>query len=177
MFPERFLKAQSFAGKHVTLVISDLYLDDLPKGDKDDEPDSAKQETEEHTLLCFRKTKKELRLNKTNGYALREMFGDDPTAWIGHAVTLYPTKAWFGREQVDAVRVWGSPELKEDLVFTLRLPRRKPQRVTLHAVRKGQQQAPEQDPPEEPQGDPYPERDQPMPGDPYQGQEEPGANG
>jgi hypothetical protein len=153
LFPKRFLNAESFLGKQVTLTISDLYLDDLPKGDRDDEQPGAKQETEEHAILCFKQTKREMKLNYTNGCAFRELFGDDPTKWIGHRVTLFPTKARFGREQVDAIRVWGSPELDADRVFELRLPRRKPQKITLHAV-KGQHQAQEQETKHDPEPEP-----------------------
>lgn len=149
-FPGRFIRAETLQGRPRTLTITDLYLEELPEDDKDKAP-------EDHLIAAFKETKRELRLCKTNGLALAAMFGTDPPKWIGHRVTFFPTKAMFGREQVDAIRVYGSPELEHDTSFDLKLPRRKPQKVQLKAVRKQQKTAeqrpeptlePEQQPPE-----------------------------
>jgi len=147
LYHKRFLNAESFQGKKVTLTITDLYVDELPD-------DSGKME--DHGLLNFKETKREMKINYTNGTCMRLMFGiDDPTKLIGHRVTFYPTSVPFGKEMKLGIRVWGSPELEHDMVVEVPMPRRKrPERHTMHAVRKGQQQAQETETKHEPEPEP-----------------------
>ena len=97
MFPSRFLKAAEFGGRDVTLTIVSVAMDDLQmrSGQKQRKP-----------LVTFRETEKQLVLNKTNAVAIAEVLGSKATKdWAGKRVTLYPTRANFGGEQVDAIRV------------------------------------------------------------------------
>ena len=145
LYPKRFLNAESFAGKKVTLTITDLYVEELPN-------DTGK--VEEHGILVFKETKREMKVNYTNGTCMRMMLGigDDPTKLIGHRVTFYPENVPFGKEMKLGIRVWGSPELERDMVVEVPMPRRKrPERHTMHAVRKGQPESQSQPEPEQEQ--------------------------
>jgi hypothetical protein len=56
-------------------------------------------------ILHFNKTDKRFILNKTNGKIIAALYGTDADKWVGKPITLYATKASFGGEQVDAIRV------------------------------------------------------------------------
>jgi len=67
---------------------------------------------------------------KTNGLCLKAMFGDRLQNWVGKRVTLFPGE-WNGEP---CIRVWGSPDIPADISVDIRLPRRKPFRMTMHRV-------------------------------------------
>lgn len=122
LFPGRFVKADLLNGREVTVTVASVNVDDLP---------TEKGTVEKRGIVRFRETERALVLNRTNAECLKAMFGPELAAWEGKRVTLYPTKARLGPETVDAIRVRGSPDLAADLTFELRLPRKKPTRVTL----------------------------------------------
>lgn len=118
LFPGRFLKASIFAGREVTLTISNVRVEDLP---------SETGGTKVKGILSFEGKKLELVLNRTNGEAIRAMFGRDTGEWIGKRVTFFPSE--FNGEP--CIRVRGSPDIDKDMTFELKLPRKRPQRTTL----------------------------------------------
>lgn len=118
LFPGRFMKAGDFQGKDVTMTIDSIELEDLPQ-------DKGADRT--RGIIGFQKTKKKLVLNRTNGECIKAMFGRDTGEWIGKRVTLWP--APFDGDI--AIRVKGSPELKEPLEFELKLPRKRPIQMRL----------------------------------------------
>lgn len=123
----RFLSADLLAGRRCTLTITAAVVTKI---------ESDEEGTVEPGLLVrFKETDKEWRMNSTNGQCMTALFGDDPQASVGHRVTLYPAKTRFGKLDVDGIRVWGSPELESDRVVEISLPQRRPQKMTLHAVR------------------------------------------
>ena len=123
----RFLSADLLAGKRVTLTIAAAVVTKI---------ESDEEGTVEPGLIVrFRETDKEWRMNSTNGQCLEALFGSDPQSSVGHRVTLYPARTRFGKLDVDGIRVWGSPELESDRVVEISLPQRRPQKMTLHAVR------------------------------------------
>ena len=123
----RFLSADLLAGKRVTLTIAAAVVTKI---------ESDEEGTVEPGLLVrFRETDKEWRMNSTNGQCLEALFGSDPQASVGHRVTIYPARTRYGKLDVDGIRVWGSPELSTDRVVEIILPQRRPQKMTLHAVR------------------------------------------
>jgi hypothetical protein len=129
MHPGRFLTAGLLGGKQRTLTISAVIVTELER-----------EEGEEKTLetagiVRFRETQREWVLNITNSRCMIAMWGTDPQAAVGHRITLYPTSTKLGKLDVDAIRVWGSPELDKDVVIEVALPRKRPLKVTLHAVR------------------------------------------
>ena len=123
LYPGRFIKAGSLQGKQVTLKIADVHVEYL-------EGDAGKKWK---GVITFEKTEMQLVLNKTNGTCLKEMFGREVPKWIGRWVTLFPSE-WNGEP---CIRIWGSPELKEDRTIEVALPKRKPIKMVMHAVRRG----------------------------------------
>lgn len=135
LYPGRFLKAADLKGGKVTLRIRDVRTEMLA-----DEKGGEKLKA----ILHFDRTDKALVMCKTNGLCLKAMFGPSLAAWIGKRVTLYPApRVWKGE---DAIRVWGSPEIERDQVVDIILPRKRPTKMTMHAVRP--QRAPDATPAE-----------------------------
>lgn len=118
LYPGRFLKAAELAGKKVTLTIADVDTEIL-EGDKGKELKG---------FLSFEKTGKQVVLNKTNGICLRAMFGRKLSEWLGKRVIFF-AGTWNGE---DALRIWGSPDLKESIDVEVKLPRRKEFMMTMH---------------------------------------------
>lgn len=131
MYPGRFLEAADLAGKTITVKIESIKGDQL-------ETDKGKKRA---YFLNFVGKKKALLLNKTNALFLGAMFGDNPNAWEGKRIAIYPTKTSFGPDTVDCIRVFGSPDLAEDKVFSGKIGYKK---VTakLRLVKAGEQEAP-----------------------------------
>jgi len=122
LYPNRFLKAGELQGKKVTLVIADVDTEML-------ENDDGKKLK---GFLSFEKTPKQVVLNKTNGLCLRAMFGRKLSEWLGKQVIFFADK-WNGE---DAIRIWGSPDLKESIDVEIKLPRRKASMMTMHTEAK-----------------------------------------
>lgn len=119
LYPGRFIKAGELLGKKVTLTIKDVDTDNLIG---DDGKEKVKG------VISFEQTPKQLPLNKTNGLCLRAMFGRKLPEWIGRKIILFPDK-WNGE---DAIRLWGSPDIKEPIDVEVKLPRRKPFFMKMH---------------------------------------------
>jgi len=120
LYPGRFIKAVELLGKKVTLTIADVELEDL-------EGDDGKKTK---ALVRFKETPKMLVLCKTNGMCVRDMFGKEIANWIGKRITLFED-VWNGEP---ATRIWGSPDIAEDLEVTVALPRRRPFKKTMHKI-------------------------------------------
>jgi hypothetical protein len=75
-------------------------------------------------IVSFKGTEKKWALNTTNTKCLIQMFGHETDDWVGKRVTLYPEKEPKS-ESGEAVRVWGSPDISEDLRFTTKIGRTK----------------------------------------------------
>jgi hypothetical protein len=130
LYAGRFLKAGTLDGKKVTLTIRDYGLEEL-EGE-----DGVKRKA----VISFVETPMALIACKTNGVCIKEMFGSKLPDWVGKRVTLFPSQ-WNGE---DCIRVWGSPDIASDMQVEVKLPRRKPIRMTMHAV-PGGKTAPKQD--------------------------------
>lgn len=120
LYPGRFLKAGELGDKPVTLTISDINLEEL-------ESDDGKKIK---GVVSFEKTPKMIPLNKTNGICIRAMFGRKVQEWIGKRVTLFRS-VWNGE---DCIRVYGSPDIPEDIPVQVQLPRRKPIAMVMHRM-------------------------------------------
>lgn len=46
-----------------------------------------------------------LLLNKTNAKAIARLYGNNPSAWVGKLITLFPSQTSVGGEDVDCIRV------------------------------------------------------------------------
>lgn len=151
LFPGRFMKAGQFKGRDVTLTITAVDRENL----------GSEKEKDVRPILSFQRTEKMLVLNKTNGLCLLEMFGRATGEWVGKRVTLYPEKIDYEGHDL-AVRVRGSPDLPQDITFTLALAKKKPRKVTLR--RTAGKAAPTQSvvPPPPPAPEPVPSSDVPF---------------
>jgi len=142
LFVGRFLKAGQFGEKKVSLTISDVNVEKLAG-------DDGKEKTK--GIVSFKETGLGLVLNKTNATCIREMLGRELSKWVGHKITLFASE-WNGEP---CIRVWGSPELHADKRIEVRLPKRKPIMMTLHAVRPaGVKAAPKAQPARDPEPPP-----------------------
>lgn len=121
LYPGRFIKAAELLGKKVTVTISDVSLEGLIG---EDGAEKAK------AILSFRESEKKMVTCKTNGLCLREMFGRKVDAWVGKRVTLFED-TWNGEP---CIRIWGSPDIQEEMDVTVTLPRRRPFKKTMHKV-------------------------------------------
>ena len=120
MFPGRFMKADGFKGKKHQFTIKAIFGEDLLSS----EDEATKQEW----ITQFEETRLEWVMNKTNAYCLFRMFGGDPHSWVGKRIVLFGQPGvWFG-EKGEAIRVYGSPDIAEDLPITLRFLRKKKDR-------------------------------------------------
>lgn len=124
LYPGRFIKAGELLGKKVTLTITDVSLDRLIG-------DDGKKKVK--GLLSFKETEKQMALCKTNGICIKAMFTAQLANWNGKRITIFED-TWNGEP---ATRVWGSPDIAEDMVVEISLPRRRPFKKTMHRTVKG----------------------------------------
>jgi hypothetical protein len=129
LYPGRFLKASDFKGQKVTMTIADAWLEEL-------EGEDGK---ELKATVAFKERPKELVLNRTNGEAIKAMFGRKLADWNGKRVTLFPsvvTERGMLKGQ-PCIRVYGSPDIAHDLDIVIKRPRQDAKNVTLHKVTPG----------------------------------------
>ena len=129
LYPGRFLKADLLKGQKVTLTIKNLDVQGLV---------GETNKTENKVIVSFVERSLELVLPKTNGECFRRMFGNDPHAAAGKRVTLFPTTTKFGRDTVDCIRVWGSPDIPVSITITVPQGRKKALEMTMHKVMPGE---------------------------------------
>lgn len=96
LFPSKYLCHADLGGADLTLTIASIGKQDLVMkgGGKKTKP-----------VIAFRDHPKEFVLNVTNAESIAHMYGWKAEAWVGRRVTFFPTKAKFGKEMVDAIRV------------------------------------------------------------------------
>ena len=123
LYPGRFLKADMLKGKKVTLTIKNIDIEDLV-GDKN--------KAEPKVIVSFMERPLEYVMPKTNGFCMKRMFGNNPHDWLGKKVTWFGTTCKFGRDDVDCLRIWGSPDIPEDMPITVPQGRKKPLEMTMH---------------------------------------------
>lgn len=126
LYPGRFLKAADLKGKKVTLTITDVDLEELVG---DDNKPKAK------CIIAFAGTQRQLVTCKTNGICIKAMFGRHVPEWRGKRITIFED-TWNGEP---CIRIWGSPDIAEDIDVDIALPRRRPFRKTMHRVVKREQ--------------------------------------
>lgn len=129
LYPGRFIKASELGGKKLTLKIVRVSIDELV-GDK-----GAKIRGVVTFHRDDERAAKDIALNKTNGFCLRDMFGRKVQAWVGKRVTLYPTVIESGQfKGKDCIRIWGSPDIPADIEVTITMPRKRPFVMTMHRM-------------------------------------------
>ena len=129
MYPNRFLKADLLKGQKVTLTVKNIIGEELTG---DDEKAQLKW------ILQFVERPLELVIPKVNGECFRRMFGNDPHAGVGKRVTLFPSKTKAFGQVVDCIRIWGSPDIAEDMpISVLDGGSRKRKEMVMHKVLPG----------------------------------------
>lgn len=122
LYPGRFLKAGHLQGKQVTVTIQDVHLEEL-------ESDKG---VEQKAIITMKDKKLQLVLCKLNGLCLKAMFGPSISAWIGKRITLWPTDTIVPMKRGEAcIRVWGSPDILQDITIPIKLQRRKAFNISL----------------------------------------------
>jgi hypothetical protein len=122
LYPGRFLKAGLFKCYKPTLTIKNVRLEELVG--EDGQP-------KQKAILSFVERPMEHVMPKTNAICLKAMFGKDLTLWRGKRITLFAGQ-WNGEE---CIRVWGSPDITEEMVVKVELPRRKAFNMTMHVTK------------------------------------------
>lgn len=115
-------------GREVTVKIIKIELKKVP---------DRKGKLKDRWVVTFEGAEKPMLLIRTNAEAIVAMFGKDTDGWLRKSITfavetirMYDEDA---KEMKDtaAIRVVGSPELREPKTFTLRLPRKTDKEVML----------------------------------------------
>lgn len=135
LYPGRFIKAGELLGRKVTVTIVDVDLEELVS---DDGTPKAK------CIVSFKESEKKLVACKTNGMCIKEMFGKKLTAWVGKRIVLFPD-TWNGEP---CIRIWGSPDIPQDMRLTISLPRRRPFEKVMHCTAKANGTKPQVEPSE-----------------------------
>ena len=121
-FKGEYLTAVGFDGQTPTLTIDHVQLVDLEGEDG---------QARSKPVVYFREDSPGWVLCKTTAQALSAMFGAETDRWTGKRVTLHAIEVQVGAERKPGIRVKGSPDLTQPVTFELRMPRKKPQKVTL----------------------------------------------
>lgn len=144
LYPGRFIKAGDLKGRDVNLTITKVHVEEL---------EGSKKQSK--GVISFRETPKELVLNRTNGECIKALFGRKLADWIGKRITIYPAAIQSDLADL-AIRVRGSPDIANDVTFTLSLARKRPRPVTLKKTGTNGKAAPQSAP--EPEPEPEEER-------------------
>jgi hypothetical protein len=129
MFKGDNIQAAEFAGKVPTLTIKDVRLVRMEDEKKKTERDKG--------VVHFHETDRGWVLNRTNAESLAAMFGPETTVWHGKRVTLRAEMVKFGAEMTPGIRVVGSPDIPKPVHFELKLPRKRPQKMTMQITKPG----------------------------------------
>jgi hypothetical protein len=123
LYPGRFLKAGQLGERKPTVTIARVDVDRL----------ETEKGEEIKGVITFADMPYQVVLNKTNGLCLKAMFGRKIKDWVGKRITLY-AGTW---NKEPAVRIWGSPEISQEIAVPIKLPKRAEFRHVLHPVSRG----------------------------------------
>lgn len=146
LYPGRFIKGAMFKGKAVTLTITDIAREEFPVM----QPKPGQPATEFKVVLAFKERDKQILANKTNCTALMLMFGRNTKDWRGKRVTFFGLKGTWFKKKHEAIRVYGSPDIAEDIEVSVRIGQ-SDEDFHLRKVVPGKKMAPLPPPPPEPE--------------------------
>lgn len=118
LYPGRFLKAGLIPNGKATYTITSVAKEQI----------EGERGLEDKVVVTFSETALQLVLPKVNAVAIRAMFGSDVQQWIGKRVTLYATTdimPFPKRRNEPCIRVFGSPDIREQLVCEWQPPKRR----------------------------------------------------
>lgn len=137
LYPGRFLTAADLGSNRPTVTIERVWIEVL-EGEKG---------PQEKVIIAFVGKKKAYVLPKINAIGIAKMFGNDIKAWRGKRIVLYATADLMALRREPCVRIWGSPDIANDVQVAWKPARRNEVRWTLHATGKAPQTAePEPEP-------------------------------
>jgi hypothetical protein len=97
------------------------------------------KEKEMHTVMSFQEIGCELTLAKINILPIVKMLGNDVRAWTGKRITFYTTNQVMPhpmRKDEPCIRVYGSPDIREEMVCEWTPPKRRKLVQKLHPTGK-----------------------------------------
>ena len=118
LYPGRFLKAGNIPNGKANYTIKAVVRDQV-EGEKG---------MEDKVVMSFEETAMQLVLPKVNAVAIRAMFGGDVQQWIAKRVTLFTTTEimpYPARRNEPCIRVFGSPDIMEEVVCEWTPPKRR----------------------------------------------------
>lgn len=124
-----YITAAELVGKEPTLTIERVTLEQVESMKINDDAGTGKMK--DRVIVYFKGAKRGWLLNRTNAECIKELWGRETDAWVGHRLTLYTTSVRVGPKVEPGIRIKGSPELDKPHQFDLRLPRKKPTPMTL----------------------------------------------
>lgn len=127
-FKGDYIAAVEFNGKTPLITIDHVKVIEL-------EGEDGKKKA--RPVVYFREAPRGWVLCKTTAQALAAMFGVETDHWTGKRVHLRAEEVQVGKERKPGIRIAGSPDLEAPVTFELRLPRKKPKRITLAKTEAG----------------------------------------
>jgi hypothetical protein len=118
LYPSRFLKAGNLPNGKANYTIKAVAREQL----------EVENGIEEKVVMTFEETAMQLVLAKVNAVCIRAMFGSDVQQWIGKRVTFYATTEIMPfprRRNEPCIRVFGSPDIQEEVVCEWTPPKRR----------------------------------------------------
>jgi hypothetical protein len=101
LLDSRFLRGVDIGDRRPTVTIERIWKERVRK--------------KRCVIIRMKGAEREWKVNYTNLFLLSLMFGSKPKKWVGRRVTLCaPIQTSFGKTK-PAIRVYGSPELKEPI--------------------------------------------------------------
>ena len=127
LMKEPWLKAYMFpANNRMTLTVKEVRRAEVSFDGK---------EQELHTVMSFQEINPELTLSKVNIIPIIKMLGNDVKAWRGKRITFYTTNQVMPhpmRKDEPCIRVYGSPEISEEMISEWTPPKRRKLVQKLH---------------------------------------------
>ncbi len=123
VFTGKFLASPDIGDREVTVTIEKIVKEIVEDELKGPRP---------RWVIYFVGKEKGLLANRTNCTLIAALCDSRLTEkWVGHAITIAALDVKFGGETVKGLRIVGSPELKSPMHVQVKLPKKKPQDVTL----------------------------------------------
>lgn len=139
-----FLAAVEFGERRPVFTISKIHKATLEVIGKPGEiDDDGPKKVKDRLVVYFEQVHgRGWVLNRTNAECLATMFGTVTRGWVGKRVQLCAEMVQVGPKKDLGIRIVGSPDIDADIDAVINLPRRKPVKRLLRALR--------QDPPQQP---------------------------
>lgn len=113
-----------------TLTIANVTLERLESISlKDTDSEAGKLKTK--GVVHFREIDRGWVLNRTNAECLAGIFGIETNDWVGKRVTLFAASVKVGGKMDIGIRIKGSPDIEHPVTVSVKLPRKKPQPMTM----------------------------------------------